>query len=184
MKITHLSKNKLVPAIWDGGETFEYFIYPAKSSYAKRDFLFRISSANIAKVPSDFTRFEKYQRFLVMLDNDLELVRNGKNEHYKENEVFTFCSNDEIVSQSLGNDFNLMVRNENVSANVFFTKDSQNLNNDFLFVFAKNETEIILNEQRFSINPFDLLLIENNENKSVQFGANQNVILGCLNLKK
>lgn len=69
MKITKISKDTLIPTIWDGGETFEYYIYPENALYANRDFLFRISAATITKVPSTFTKFKNYQRFLVMLDN-------------------------------------------------------------------------------------------------------------------
>jgi len=38
MKITKISKDMLIPTIWDGGETFEYYIYPENALYANRDF--------------------------------------------------------------------------------------------------------------------------------------------------
>lgn len=44
-----IQKRNLKSSLWEGGETFEYYIYPKNSNYAARDFLFRISSATIQK---------------------------------------------------------------------------------------------------------------------------------------
>ena len=108
MEIKIFKKEEIIPGIWEGGKTWELFIWPPDKKYKNRDFDFRLSTASIEKSPSDFTRFEGYQRYLIMIDNDLNIIRNEEMEHYKKNEVFEFDSSDEIKSFSVGNDFNLM----------------------------------------------------------------------------
>ena len=69
MNIHLLPKKDSKASIWSGGLTYEYMIYPETANYTNRDFVFRISSATIEKVPSEFTKFKGYHRYLVMLDN-------------------------------------------------------------------------------------------------------------------
>jgi environmental stress-induced protein Ves len=38
MKYIKISKQHISPSIWDGGKTYEYFIYPPDKTYANRDF--------------------------------------------------------------------------------------------------------------------------------------------------
>ncbi len=180
MEIIQISKNLLMPTVWGGGTTFEYFIYPQTASYAKRDFLFRISGATIDKVPSNFTRFKNYRRFLVMLDDNLHLMRNGIEESYTSDEIFKFDSNDEIVSYTKGNDFNLMVSNHVGKAEVLFLKDSTQLSEPFVFLFAKTGTILIVNNEEVHLKSEDLLIIENKEKNILNIRADKTVIAGCL----
>jgi environmental stress-induced protein Ves len=176
MKYIIISKQHISPSIWDGGKTFEYYIYPPKTNYANRDFLFRISAASIEKVPSVFTRFENFQRFLVMLDNDLDIRRNDKIEHYSQQDVFVFDSNDEIISQSLGNDFNVMVsKSISFSAVEILTEINHSIA-DFILVFAKVETEIQLNNQKLILEKDDLLVIENVNQQEISIKSQQKII--------
>ncbi|HUH25006.1 MAG TPA: HutD family protein [Flavobacterium sp.] len=178
MQTTIIRKESIKPNTWDGGETFEYFIYPPTASYANRDFLFRISSASITKIPSNFTKFDNYQRFLVMLDNDLEINRNGQKEVYTQDKVFKFASNDDITSYSLGNDFNLMVGKDVKKSEVFFPKDTVQLSQAFIFVFAKEDTILSVNEKDVSLNSQDLLLIENMEQTAVTLKSLNDILMG------
>lgn len=166
----------LRPSVWDGGETFEYFIFPEGAEYSKRNFLFRISSASIKKIPSDFTRFENFKRYLVMLDNRLEIVRNGKSETYAEDEVFEFDSNDKIVSASPGNDFNLMVSKTIGYSSVLLTRSTGEIKNEFVGCFAKTEAKIEFNQTKIILEPNDLLLIHNSEKKSFQIKSDNLLI--------
>lgn len=176
MKYIKISKQHLSPSIWDGGKTYEYYIYPPEASYANKEFLFRISAASIEKEPSVFTRFENFQRFLVMLDNDLNIRRNDKVEHYSQQDVFVFDSNDEIISQSLGNDFNVMVSKSIAFSKVeILTEFSQSIA-DFIFVFAKVETEIQINTQKITLEKDDLLVIENVSQQEISVKSQQEII--------
>ena len=178
MKITKISKDTLIPTIWDGGETFEYYIYPENTLYANRDFLFRISAAAIKKVPSTFTKFKNYQRFLVMLDNDLSININGKDEHYTPKDIFKFDSGNDIISYTKGNDFNLMVSKNLEEAYVFFLKDTVQLNESFIFFFALNDTSVEVNNDKINLKKSDLLLIENKDRLDIILKS-ESLVLGA-----
>jgi len=180
MKITKISKNTLIPTIWDGGETFEYYIYPENALYANRDFLFRISAATINKVPSTFTKFKNYQRFLVMLDNNLSININGKEESYTPNDVFKFDSDSYITSYTKGSDFNLMVNKNVETANVFFLNDTVQLNQSFIFLYALNDTSIEVNNEKINLKKSDLLLIENKDRSDIALKSESSVLVGSL----
>lgn len=180
MKITKISKDTLIPTIWDGGETFEYYIYPENSLYANRDFLFRISTATITKVPSVFTKFNNYQRFLVMLDNDLSININGKEANYTPNDVFKFDSNNDIISHTKGNDFNLMVHKNVEIADVFFLKDHIQLNHTCIFLFALNDVSIEVNNEKINLKKNDLVFIENKDQSHITLKSKLSVLVGNL----
>lgn len=180
MKITKISKDTLIPTIWDGGETFEYYIYPENALYANRDFLFRISAATINKVPSTFTKFNNYQRFLVMLDNDLNININGKEESYTPNDIFKFDSNSDITSYTKGNDFNLMVSKNVKAANLFFLNDTVQLKQLFVFLFALNDTSVEVNNETINLKKTDLLLIENSDRSDVLLKTQHSILVGNL----
>lgn len=180
MKITKISKDTLIPAIWDGGETFEYYIYPENALYANRDFLFRISAATINKVPSTFTKFKNYQRFLVMLDNSFNVNINEKDESYTPNDVFKFDSDSDIISYTKGNDFNLMVSKNVETADVFFLNDTVQLNQPFIFLFALNDASIEVNNEMINFKKEDLLLIGNNDRSDIILKSELSVLVGNL----
>lgn len=177
-----IKKQDLQPSVWDGGLTFEYFIFPKGTEYSKRDFLFRISSAVIGKSPSDFTRFENFKRFLVMLDKRLEIVRNGKPETYAEDEVFEFDSNDKIVSASTGNDFNLMISKEIGYSSVQLTNSTDEIKNEFVCCFAKTNSSIELNQTKIILEPYDLLLIHNSPKKLFQIKSDNLLIVAFIDI--
>lgn len=183
MKIIIISKETIKPTVWDGGETFEYFIYPENSSYANRDFLYRISAATIDKIPSEFTKFDNYQRFLVMLSNTLFINKNGNKESYSVNDVFKFESNNQITSYTKGKDFNLMIRNDVKKADVFLANDTVELSESVVFLFAKTTTILTINKTEFFLQPYDLLFIENKNLDKITVETNQLVIVGYLTEK-
>lgn len=176
MNFKIISKTNLLPSIWDGGKTYEYFISPADSSYTDRDFDFRISSASIEKTPSNFTRFEAYQRYLVMLDSDLKLNRNGEEDNYAQHEIFEFDSNDEIQSFSIGNDFNLMVRKGNNPFEIKVQIIDAVYRNPWIFLFAIEKTKLKINQQDINLNANDLVILENSEVEAISIGSNKEVI--------
>jgi len=184
MKHLIISKNNLQPSVWNGGKTYEYYIYPPESNYSERNFLFRISAASIEKVPSHFTRFKNFNRFLVMLDNDLNIQKNGIEEHYSQQEIFTFASNDEIISYAKGNDFNLMIHQDIKEVKVFVLNNTICSKQSFQFLFAKEESQVKINQQQISLKVNDLLVIENKDKEEVELHSNNAIIVGFLTLKK
>ena len=181
MNIKIISKSDLTPSIWDGGKTYEYYISPIDSSYVNRDFDFRISSATIEKTPSNFTKFGDYHRYLVMLDNDLIISRNGIDEQYSKNEIFEFDSADSIQSFSLGNDFNLMVKNDENQFHIEVKALNYDYENNLMFAFALGETMLKINQQEFKLIAGDLIIIDNQDNQIVTYLSNREMIVGCNN---
>jgi|GEM_PF-4624318 len=49
MKIIKIDKKELTANEWDGGKTYENFIYPPEAKYSESNFLFQVSSATIEK---------------------------------------------------------------------------------------------------------------------------------------
>lgn len=180
MNIQIIHKDLLTPITWNGGKTYEYVIHPVGTSYTNRDFDFRISCASIEKTPSCFTQFAGYRRYLVMVDTNLSILRNGVNEQYKKNELFTFESSDVIQSFSLGNDFNVMVKKGSHPIDLLISRFDGNYQQKLLFAFALHETEIKINEQLVRLKKNDLLIITNEDNQLITCTSNQKLIIGLL----
>lgn len=64
---------------WGGGTTTQIAIYPENSSYANRDFIFRISTASVDLDESDFTHLPEYDRLIASVSGKMELSHsNGR----------------------------------------------------------------------------------------------------------
>lgn len=72
MKITPKSIQQTTE--WSGGTTTELAIFPTESSYANRNFLFRISTATVETETSTFTSLPGYKRLLMILKGELEIT--------------------------------------------------------------------------------------------------------------
>jgi len=179
MKVYQISKNNISPNRWDGGLTFEYFIFPVGSVYSNRNFDFRISSATIDKIPSNFTKFEGYQRYLVMLDNDLQLERNGINEAYQKHEIFEFISSDEVTSFSKGSDFNLMLHSKFCKHRTQLINENCISTEKWIILFSLQSTKLYVDRQEFILNDFDCLVIDNFENKSIPIKIQNQLIFAA-----
>lgn len=115
-----------------------------------------------------------------MLDNRLEIVRNGIPETYTEDEVFEFDSNDKIVSASSGNDFNLMVSKAVGYSSVLLTRSTGEIKNEFVGCFAKTEAKIEFDQTKIILEPNNLLLIHNSEKKSFQIKSDNRLIVAFI----
>ena len=111
MKYKVLKKVDYVTTKWTGGDTTELYIYPEHSSYEKRDFLFRISSATVNLEKSIFTELDGVSRKLMLLSGKMELVHKDKyNKKLKPFEQDSFKGNWNTESYGKARDFNLMTR--------------------------------------------------------------------------
>lgn len=101
---------------WSGGTTTELFIFPKTSSYKKMDFDFRISTATIEIERSTFTKLPGVKRTLMVLNGTLELEHKGQHSTILEAyEKDNFSGDWETTSGGIAEDFNLMIRNENLN---------------------------------------------------------------------
>ena len=68
-----LTKADYVTTSWSGGTTTQLAIAPEGAVYADRDFLWRLSSATVELDHSDFTPLPDYNRFLSVLEGEIQL---------------------------------------------------------------------------------------------------------------
>jgi environmental stress-induced protein Ves len=175
-----LPKENCKPAVWSGGLTYEYMIYPKTANYADRDFAFRISSATIEQEPSVFTQFKGYHRYLVMLDNGLDIEINQEKKVYGQYEIMEFNSNDVITSYTKGMDFNWMVSEKISHHQLKVTNSNQNCNAQIVLLFSFDAAVIQINEKPYDLKPYDLIVIENPEKTDIALRFSNKCLFGVL----
>ena len=106
-----IKNNQYKQSAWSGGTTTEMFIYPSDSSYADRNFTWRISSASVDLDESTFTSLPDYHRILMVIKGKLLLNHEGVNPiELNELEQDSFDGGIATVSKGRVTDFNLMMK--------------------------------------------------------------------------
>ncbi|MCO5286897.1 MAG: HutD family protein [Chitinophagaceae bacterium] len=178
MKIRHIRKERIQPGAWQGGQTFQLCISPESANYQNKDFEFRISTATIEVCPSAFTKFSGYNRYIVMLDNDLRIERNGKREHYERMSLFTFDSSDTIVSFSTGQDFNFMIR-KGLAVPAFHIGPLHTAMDHLQgLVFAPERISIEVSDKTYELDPYDCLFVGKVNQEAILLNCSSDVIFG------
>ncbi len=144
MGIRIISESGYLKSDWTGGTSTQFFIFPFDANLAKRDFLFRISSAKIDVEVSEFSNFEGYQRIFLPLSGTVTLQHEDRKPQILK--VFeTVLFNGGLITKSYGKcvDFNLIFRPElHAEVEVISLKKGEQfiLNGDrffdFQFLFA------------------------------------------------
>lgn len=102
---------KFITNRWSGGTTTELFIFPEKSSYADRNFDFRLSMATVEVEESDFTPLPNIFRKTLILDGEITLAHNGEEaEKFIKHSVATYDGGWKTKSVGKCTDFNLMTK--------------------------------------------------------------------------
>ncbi len=182
MKTHYIPLKQVVPSLWTGGSTYQYFLYPKTSSYTEKNFLFRISSATIEQTPSVFTQFTGYTRYLLMMDNDLDVTVNGIQKLFKKQETFLFSSDDTVISSSLGTDFNWMVSNQVTAHHLEVTHKSQNSSSPFILLYALESVDIRIQEQNYRLEKLSCLIIDNPEEKLITIAIDKPLVFMTLTI--
>ncbi|MDO7487102.1 HutD family protein [Peribacillus frigoritolerans] len=105
-----IRKSEQITSLWSGGKTTQLAIYPEEADYSKRDFKWRISTADVEVDESLFTHLPGIQRIIMILDGEMSLQYQGKNGvHLKPFEKDRFDGG--WTTRSIGRvtDFNLML---------------------------------------------------------------------------
>ncbi|MGG5637796.1 MULTISPECIES: HutD family protein [unclassified Myroides] len=178
MHIEFIAKDRVITSRWTGGQTREYAIYPKEAVYANRNFDFRISSATIEAIPSEFTKFEGYHRYLAMLDGPLQLTINGIDKQYKNHELFAFKSIDSITSYTQGTDFNLMLHKRIIDEVVEVRNHPFKTHQPFILLFALEVGSAVINGDLWDLQPWDAILIKNEQKITVEVLLEQQTIVG------
>jgi len=180
MNISLFPKKDTTATIWSGGLTYEYMIYPETANYSERNFVFRISSATIYKAPSEFTKFKGYHRYLVMLDNGLDIEVNKEKKSYEKYQIMEFNSDDEVTSYTKGIDFNWMVSEKIGHHKLQITQRNQNCNSQIVLLFSLHTTVIKINEKPYDLERYDLLVIENQKKENIMLDFSNECLYGIL----
>lgn len=180
MNIHLLHKENSKASVWSGGMTSEYMIYPKTANYADRDFIFRISSATIEQTPSEFTKFKSYHRYLVMLDNCLDIEINKEKKFYEKYEIMKFNSDDDVTSYTKGIDFNWMISEKTHHHKLIITNSEQNYNAQIIILFSLETSVITINEKAYDLKPYDLLVIENQKKENIMLHFSNKCLFGIL----
>ncbi len=98
---------------WSGGKTTEMYISPHFSSYEKRNFAVRISTATVELEQSVFTQLTGIDRLLILLDGSITIQHNkGPVSVLKPFSPHKFRGEERTESRGLCRDFNVMVQRE------------------------------------------------------------------------
>lgn len=106
-----LTQADYVTTSWSGGTTTQLAIAPEGAVYADRDFLWRLSSATVELDHSDFTPLPDYNRFLSVLEGEIQLKIDAQEPApLVPGQVVAFDGGVPVESWGQCVDFNLMVR--------------------------------------------------------------------------
>ena len=108
--ITFIRKEEQKTTVWSGGTTTELALYPPGAEYAKRNFIWRLSSATVETAVSTFTPLTGIRRTLLLLAGEMELEHAGQ--HTIKLHPFdqdSFLGNWRTTSRGIATDFNLML---------------------------------------------------------------------------
>lgn len=130
---------------WSGGSTTELYIYPENSSYKDREFLFRISTAEVSLEHSCFTSLPGYSRYIMPLKGEMELKHKGHH-HIKLNlfEQDYFQGSWDTESKGKCTDFNLMLK-EGLNGGIDVIKEEAiriKLSNEFTGFYLQKSAKV------------------------------------------
>lgn len=76
-EIIKVNKEKCRKTEWSGGDTIELCIYPKEAEYKSRNFKWRVSTATVNDLESDFTKLSNIKRVLMLLNGQMMLDHEG-----------------------------------------------------------------------------------------------------------
>lgn len=124
-----MNKADYVTTNWSGGTTTQLAIAPEGAVYADRDFLWRLSSATVELPHSDFTPLPDYDRFLSVLEGEIQLKIDARAPFpLVPGELVAFDGGAPVESWGKCVDFNLMVRKGRARGTVDVLNGSREMN--------------------------------------------------------
>jgi len=166
-----IRKSGLTTAKWAHGTTTQLFIFPSSATYKDLNFDYRISTATVEAEKTKFSNLKGVKRTLMVLEGTLELEHVGHHSTILNPlETDTFLGDWETNSGGKVTDFNVMVRDEKINAQVkpiLFGK------NNTLNLKAENVGFIYLLKGKIKLNEITDLVAGD----SFQFDSNDEIIL-------
>ena len=122
---------------WEGGVTRQVFISPADGDLSARCFDVRISSAIIDNVESEFSDFSGFTRYILPLEGEITLIKEGRRIVLSHNDLYEFEGDEKVSSENTQGavDFNIIVRH-GISVEVGIMEDAAFTDSRRTIVFA------------------------------------------------
>ena len=122
---------------WKGGVTRQIFISPADGDLSARQFDVRISSAIIDDVQSDFSDFTGFTRYILPLEGEITLIKEGQRISLSNNALYEFEGDEKVSSENTQGavDFNIIVRH-GIRVEVGIMEDAEFTDSRRTIVFA------------------------------------------------
>ena len=94
--MTTLPQSSYKTTTWKGGVTRQIFISPADGDLSARQFDVRISSAIIDDVQSDFSDFSGFTRYILPLEGEITLIKEGRRIALSHNALYEFEGDEKV----------------------------------------------------------------------------------------
>lgn len=105
-----ICKSEQKASLWSGGITTQLAIYPETADYQKRDFLWRLSSAQVDVEESEFTHLPGIWRKIMIIEGQMLLEHKGQHRaRLQPFEQDSFSGEWTTFSKGKVKDFNLMM---------------------------------------------------------------------------
>jgi hypothetical protein len=85
-----------------------------------------------------------------------------------------------VTSYTKGNDFNWMVSEKISNHKLKITNSNQNCNAQIIILYSLHTTIIKINEKPYNLNPYDLLVIENQKKENIMIHFSNECLFGIL----
>lgn len=190
MKIQIVKAEQQTTTTWAGGTTTELFIYPENTTFANRDFDFRISTATVEVEESTFTIFKQLNRILMILEGELEI--NHIDRYTKKLQRFDideFHGEWPTTAKGKVTDFNLIF-NDSVKGSVEAIQVSNTCELEIQSSFSPDYTAIYVIEGKIEVNhsttltPKDCIIFSDlNTTDKIIAKALEDAILVAVNVK-
>jgi environmental stress-induced protein Ves len=162
-----IKQNQQQTTNWSGGTTTPLFIFPVDADYAKRDFLFRISTATVETATSSFTDLKGYQRIIMLLQGKLSITHNNEVTHHLQPLIpHLFDGAWKTTAVGRVTDFNVMFKPEvkaHVDVVLLSAKQSTQIpeSTDFIYLYvAKGEITMQQNQQTNNLHEKDFVVLD------------------------
>ncbi len=177
MNILHLTSADYKTSAWSGGTTTEIFIWPENASYARREFLFRISSATVELPESDFTPLQGVERWITPLQGSFTLTHPGTEPVLLPplGPPYRFSGETPTHCEGRATDFNLMLKG--LPGKMAMGRGRVDLSLGFHGFYATQAGLFAVDGQNFSMKQGDFLAVFSHVPFSVQLG--QTPVLIC-----
>ena len=138
-----LTQSTYKTTTWKGGVTRQIFISPADGDLSARQFDVRISSAIIDDVASDFSDFSGFTRYILPLEGEITLIKEGRRFTLSHNTLYEFEGDEKVSSENTQGavDFNIIVRH-GIRVDVGIMEDAAFTDSRRTIVFALEDCSI------------------------------------------